>query len=137
MLNNENLIVKFVSQQEFAQVFLPLISKSLACGVPKLQMLALSKVQSIYKKIDYTMFKSQVIPRVLQVLETAKNVELKLEVFTTLNIIMKTIDAQTLKTDVMKAMERLRAKETDPRICMKMLTTYEEVAKVLGPEEIG
>lgn len=73
----------------------------------------------------------------LQVLETAKNLELKLEVFTTLNIIMKTIDAQTLKTDVMKAMEKLRAKETDPKICMKMLETYEEIAKILGPEEIG
>ena len=83
------------------------------------------------------MFKSQVIPRVLQVLDTAKNVELKLEVFQTLKIIMKTIDSQTLKTDVMKAMEKLRAKETDPRICMKMLETYEEIAKILGPEEIA
>lgn len=137
MLNNEDVIIKFVSPQEFAQIFLPLISKSLACGVAKLQMLALSKVQSIYKKIDYTMFKSQVIPRVLQVLETAKNVELKLEVFQTLKVIMKTIDAQTLKTDVMKAMEKLRARETDPRVCMKMLETYEEIAKVLGPEDIG
>lgn len=50
---------------------------------------------------------------------------------------MKTIDAMTLKTDVMKAMEKLRAKETDPKICMKMLETYEQIAKVLGPEEIG
>ena len=137
MLNNEDVIIKFVSQQEFAQIFLPLISKSLACGVPKLQMLALSKVQSIYKKIDYNMFKSTVIPRVLQVLETAKNVELKLEVFQTLKVVMKTIDATTLKVDVMKAMEKLRAKETDPRVCMKMLETYEEIAKVLGPEDIG
>lgn len=37
----------------------------------------------------------------------------------------------------MKAMEKLRAKETDPKICMKMLETYEEIAKILGPEEIG
>lgn len=58
MLSNEDLIIKFVSHQEFAQIFLPLISKSLACGVAKLQMLALSKVQSIYKKIEYNQFKS-------------------------------------------------------------------------------
>ena len=37
----------------------------------------------------------------------------------------------------MKAMDKLRTKETDPKVCMKMLQTYEEIAKVLGPEEIG
>ena len=137
MLNNEDLIIKFVSQQEFGQVFLPLISKSLACGVPKLQILALSKVQSIYEKIDYTLFKSQVMPRVLQVLDTAKDLTLKLEVFVTLKTTMKIIDAQTLRTDVMKALERLRARETDPKVCMRMLETYEEIAKILGPEEVG
>ena len=50
---------------------------------------------------------------------------------------MKAIDAQTLKADVIKSLEKLRAKENDPRVCMKILETYEEVGKILGPEEIG
>ena len=28
-------------------------------------------------------------------------------------------------------------RETDPKVCMKMLKLYEEIGKVLGPEEIG
>lgn len=37
----------------------------------------------------------------------------------------------------MKCLERVRSKETDPKVCMKMLEIYEEIGKVLGPEEIG
>jgi uncharacterized protein Yka (UPF0111/DUF47 family) len=50
---------------------------------------------------------------------------------------MKIIDAQTLKSEVMKSMERVRANETNPIVCMKMLEIYEEIGKILGPEEIG
>ena len=50
---------------------------------------------------------------------------------------MKAIDSSTLKNEVMKSLEKLRAKETDPKVCMKMLEIYEEIGKVLGPEEVG
>jgi hypothetical protein len=70
-------------------------------------------------------------------METAKTNDLKVAVFDTLKSIMKLIDAQTLKTEVMKSLERIRSKETDPKVCMKMLEIYEEIAKILGPEEIA
>ena len=41
LLKNSELILKFVSSQEFGANFLPLMQKSLECGVPKLQLLAL------------------------------------------------------------------------------------------------
>jgi uncharacterized protein Yka (UPF0111/DUF47 family) len=34
-------------------------------------------------------------------------------------------------------MEKLRARETDPKVCMKMLEVYEEIGKVLGPDEVA
>lgn len=103
----------------------------------KLQVLALHKVKSIFSQMDYQVVKSQIIPRVLQVLETAKEADVKIEVLDTLKIITKAIDAQTLKIDVVKALEKLRANETNPKICMKMLEVYEEIGKILGPEEVG
>ena len=50
---------------------------------------------------------------------------------------MKAIDAHTLKSDVVKSLEKMRAKETDPKISIKLLETYEEVGKILGPEEVA
>lgn len=87
--------------------------------------------------MEYHVVKSQVIPRVCKILETAKTIELKLEVIDTLKQILNAIDAQTLKTEIMKHLEKLRAVETDPKVCMKLLELYEEIAKVLGPEEVG
>jgi len=84
LLFNQELILNFVSQEEFGKVFLPLITKSLACGVPKLQMLALNKVKTIFSQIEYQVVKSQILPRVLQIMETTTARELKLEVFETL-----------------------------------------------------
>ena len=37
----------------------------------------------------------------------------------------------------MKHLEKLRERETDPKICLKLLDLYEEIGKILGPEEIG
>ena len=37
----------------------------------------------------------------------------------------------------MKSLERVRSIETDPKACMKMLQIYEEIGKILGPEEVG
>ena len=137
LLKNQELILNFVSQEEFGKVFLPLIAKSLACGVPKLQILALTKIRNIFTQIEYIIVKTQLLPRMLQILETAKDIQLKLETFETLLLMLKSIDSQTLKTDVIRSIEKLRARETDPKVCMKMLKVYEQIGKVLGPEEIG
>lgn len=48
LLKNKELIVNFVSQKEFGEVFLPLMTKSLECGIPKLQVLALSRIKTIF-----------------------------------------------------------------------------------------
>jgi len=62
---------------------------------------------------------------------------LKLEVIDTLKQILNAIDSVTLKGDIMKSLEKLRAKESNPKICMKLLGLYEEIGKILGPEEVG
>lgn len=59
--------------------------------------------------MDYQVVKSQVLPRVCKILETAKSNDLKLEVIDTLKQVLKAIDAQYLKSDIMKHLEKLRA----------------------------
>lgn len=137
LLKNKELIVNFVSQKEFGEVFLPLMTKSLECGIPKLQVLALSRIKTIFTQMEYHVVKSQVLPRVCKILETTTSLDVKMEVIDTLKQILNAIDAQTLKNDIMKNLEKLRANETDPKICLKLLELYEEIGRILGPEEVG
>jgi hypothetical protein len=69
ILKNTELFMKFVGPQEFQQNFLILVNKSLECGVPKLQFLALTKVPSIIKQIDYNTVKQSILPRIMMILE--------------------------------------------------------------------
>lgn len=137
LLKGKELIVNYVSQKEFGEVFLPLLCKSLECGIPKLQILALSRIKTIFTQMEYQTVKSQVLPRVCKILEQATNLELKLEVIDTLKQILNAIDALYLKTEIMKYLEKLRQKESDPKVCLKMLELYEDIGKILGPEEVG
>ena len=47
------------------------------------------------------------------------------------------IDQQTMKDKILKTFDKVRANETDPQICMMLLKIYEQMARVLGVEEIG
>jgi len=69
MLSHTETFVKYLTPPDFQGYFFPLILKSLECGVPKLQILALSKVQYLVKQIDYQSVKTMLIPRMLNILE--------------------------------------------------------------------
>lgn len=117
---------------------MPLINKSLECGVPKLQSLALTKVPQLFKQLDYTVVKTSLIPRILQVLEKpASPVSLKQQVLETILELIGGIDQHTMKETLLKSLEKLRATATEPQICMLLLKIYEQMARVLGPDEIG
>lgn len=42
-----------------------------------------------------------------------------------------------MKDVILKSFEKVRAQETDPHLYMLLMKIYEQMAKVLGPEEIG
>jgi hypothetical protein len=71
---------------------LPLLQKSLECGVPKLQLLALDQIQSMFKKLDYQTFKSFLLPRVMNILENQTDVLAKIKVLEFLKAMQDKID---------------------------------------------
>lgn len=106
--------MKYVGPQEFQQNFLILINKSLECGVPKLQFLALTKVPVIIKQIDYNTVKQSVLPRILMILEQPSQIQIKRKTLEILLEIIGTIDRQTMKDKILKSFDKIRATETDP-----------------------
>lgn len=116
---------------------LPLIQKSLECGVPKLQLLALEQIGKLFKSLEYQTFKTALMPRVLSVLENTAQTEVKIRVLWTIKQLYEGIDESTMKHSVFKTLEKVRSKETDPEILMLVLRIYEKSSDVLGADEIG
>ena len=91
----------------------------------------------MYKQVEYTVVKTSLIPRMLNILEKTNSVELKIKVLETMLELIGGIDQHTMKDVILKGFEKVRSSETDPQVCMLLLKIYEQMAKVLGAEEIG
>ena len=91
----------------------------------------------MYKQVEYTVVKTSLIPRMLNILEKTNSVELKIKVLETMLELIGGIDQHTMKDVILKGFEKVRSSETDTQVCMLLLKIYEQMAKVLGAEEIG
>ena len=60
--------------------------------MPKLQLLALDQIQSMFKKLDYQTFKSFLLPRVMNILENQTDVLAKIKVLEFLKSMQDKID---------------------------------------------
>ena len=60
--------------------------------MPKLQLLALDQIQSMFKKLDYQTFKSFLLPRVMNILENQTDVLAKIKVLEFLKVMQDKID---------------------------------------------
>ena len=115
LLKHSELILKFVSSSEFATNLMPLIQKSLECGVPKLQLLALDQIKVLFKSLDYSMFKTSLVPRMLKILEETSSVPVRIKALETFRDLQDSIDVHTIKQGVFKTFEKLRmSRDLDP-----------------------
>ena len=73
----------------------------------------------------------------LMLLEQQSQIQIKRKTLEILFEVIGTIDSQTMKDKILKTFEKIRTTETDPQVCMMLLKIYEQMARVLGVEEIG
>jgi hypothetical protein len=84
LLKGTNIFIRYITGSEYQDVMLQLLLKSLECGVPKLQLTSLEIVHVIGKKIEYAAFKSQILPRILHILEKSPHAQLKIRCLDTI-----------------------------------------------------
>ena len=64
---------------------MPLVQKSLECGVPKLQLLALEQTNKHFKAIDYTLVRTNIVPRILKILEETNSLPVRIKCLETIH----------------------------------------------------
>ena len=68
----------------------------------------------MYKQLDYTVVKTSLIPRMLNILEKTNTPQLKVKVLETMLEIISGIDQHTMKDVILKGFEKVRVAESDP-----------------------
>ena len=131
LIQNSHLIVDIGDVKEIQTVFVPLLIKSYECGVPKLQILALQKTESLFNKIEYTVSKSQILPRILH-LCLDQNLALRKESIVLLSKIYSVFDKTTINDQVLTTLEKVRKLNNNFKINMTMLSIFEGISKNIG-----
>ena len=131
LIQNSHLIVDITDIKEIQTVFVPLLIKSFECGVPKLQILALQKTEALFNKIEYSVSKSQILPRILH-LCIDQNISLRKEAIVLLSKIHGSFDKTSINDQVLPTLEKLRKFNNNYKINMTMLSIFEGISKNIG-----
>lgn len=97
LLKNSELFFKQAQKTEFLSNWLPLLQKSLDCGVPKLQTLSIEQVKKLFREFDYnTQVKGGLLPRICKVLELSEDTALKVCTLECIRDLLEAIDVDSM-----------------------------------------
>ena len=120
LIQNTNLFLDYIDIKELQTVFIPLLIKCFDCGVQKLQVLAIRKAEGLFNKMDYTVLKNQVLPRILN-LCTDPNIEVRKQALLMLSRTYTIFDKNVINDQVLVVLEKLRKLKNNYKINMTML----------------
>lgn len=133
LVQNSNILVDIGDVKEIQTVFVPLLIKSFECNVQKLQVLALQKTEALFSKIEYTVSKSQILPRILH-LCIDNNIDIRKESLTLLSKIYNVFDKTVINDQILTTIEKVRKMNNNYAINMTILTIFEGISKNIGVE---
>jgi hypothetical protein len=117
LVENAELFYGYINAGDFQTHFLPLILKALECGVHKLQLLGLTKVVFLSKKTEYMTFKTQVMPRLILLLQDSQiPLNIKEKGLEVLIDILSLLDRNFLRDSILKTLQNLRENFNEPSI---------------------
>jgi hypothetical protein len=132
---NMEILEKFVGEPDTTTHLLPLYIKCYDCP-PKLKRLALVNIEKLSKKLDYQVFKTRIIPKLLHILKDPV-IDTRKDALKGLYSIIKSIDVQTISLSVLPALEAARKAGSDPFVNCIINTIYNVLTNTLPTEVIS
>jgi hypothetical protein len=94
-------------------------------------------MEMIMKAVEYTIVKTQILPRMVRCLETTTQPPIRIKILETFLNIIDTIDKVSMQEVLVKSFEKVRQLDSSPEVCMLLLRLYKRMADTLGTEMIG
>ena len=133
MVNNMEKLIEFLSGNEIQSFLLPIFMKCYGCGVGKLEESILKNTEFLVKKLEFSLIKNKILPKILNLCGNEKNETRKLAVFS-LRKIYEIFDKNTVLEQILPSLEKALGKNCEKNVIFAVLEMYEGMAIIVGIE---
>jgi len=96
----------------------------------------LDNITFIIKKIDSLAFKTQLFPRLVNIILKTTSAPLKVQILKSFSTVFNLLDQTILNDTLLSTLEKIRKSDSHGEISMGVVTVYEQIAKVVNIEVI-
>lgn len=129
ILSKLNFLAEKVSNLEFSSNMLNIICKALDCNVPKIQSVVLENLLFIIKKIDSQAFKTQLFPRLVNIVLNTNSNAIKIQILKTFTSVYNLLDQTIINESLLNTLEKIVKSDNIAEVSMCVVAIYEEIAK--------
>ena len=137
LVNGLQRLSEYLSSVDLQKVLLPLFLKCYACGVPKLVEAMLKNTEFLVKKIEFSLIKNKILPKLLSLALEERHETRKAAIFA-LNKVYSIFDKKTINESILPTLEKaLKKNSSDMELTLKVLEMYEGMASIVGVDGIA
>ena len=129
-------LIKNLDKQEFNKNCIPLICKSLDCGVQKIQEVILDELPEILKDLDQNEFKNSIYNKLISIIIQSKNPKIKTTIMNFLKYICDYLDSYFINNKFLDDIEKIIKSETTIITCKNALILYERIKSKVNDKSI-
>ena len=135
LVNGLPKLSEYLTNADLQSSLLPLLLKCYDCGVGKLEEAILKNTEYLVKKLEFSLIKNRVLPKVLKLSADEKH-ETRKGAIVALSKICTIFDKTTVNEQIMPTLEKTLKKSNDPELTFAVLNMYDGMSKIIGIEVI-
>ena len=124
ILKKMTFILDKISNEEFINECIPIIYKSLDCGMSKIQEVVIEQLKIIYDVIDNEMFIDKIYLRLIQILCNTNEIGLIKMIFYQLKQLPKILSSEFINSKLLDDLEKILKKNKSYIICKELTDLY-------------
>ena len=132
ILKRMNFIIENISSNDFINDCIPIICKSLNCGIVKIQEVIIDQIKIIYKNLEYDLFIDKIYFRLIQILYYSKNEILIQKIFYQLKELPIIFSYEFINDKLLYDMDKILKNNKSYIICKELIELYQKIINTIS-----
>ena len=136
ILKKISFFIQNLEKNEFNKYCIPLMCKSLDCGVQKIQETILEELPKILNDLDKNELKNNIYNKLINILLQTKNIKLKTSIMNFLQNLCDFFDSYFINNKFLDDIEKIVKAETTLSTCKNALILYEKIEPKVNDKSV-